>query len=363
MNRGTNSNLMKESNKKLVLNLIRQSEFSRADISRETGLTKAAVTIIADELIKNNIVFENEPLPQGVGRRPVKLSINYNSFYAVGINISRSKYNVGIINLNGDVLISESGRTENPEILIKKLNKIVENQIKSLNIEEENLLGIGITTPGPVNYKENKILCPPNFRQWHNISIKESDFILPVSLENVANAYALSEKYFGVCQKDDNYLLLLVDEGVGSGIIVEGKIYRGNKGLGNELGHNSIDYRGLACECGNCGCLEMYASIPNILAGTLHESWNAVVDKNDVAIMKKEAEYLASGLTNALNLFDFDKIIIAGDIAYKPKMLIKRLKGLINERVITKTDIEIKVSPEQNNIKIAGSIIINTFYL
>lgn len=365
MSIGTNSSLMKENNKKLILNLIRQGDFSRAEISKTIRLTKASVTIIVEELIKENMVYEEESDYSGVGRKPVYLRLRDDFAYAIGINITRHSYSVGLVNIKGD-LISVKGKKHNnlpPDMVLNEISNLVTEMADI--VSNKKMLGIGAVTPGPVDYKTGTILRPPNFSIWHNYEIAKKlteKCGINVRLENVSNAYALSEKYFGSCRNEENYAYIIIDEGIGSGIVINGRLFRGQNGNGNELGHTSINLEGIKCECGNVGCLEKYASIPAILKNTGYRSWKEAVDCGANDLIEKERKYLSFALVNLINLFDLNKIIIGGDIAYNGKGFAEELADAVNKKVITDNTVNVSVGADIDKTVVAASSVINEFF-
>ncbi|MBE6733680.1 MAG: ROK family transcriptional regulator [Ruminococcaceae bacterium] len=366
MAHATNALIMKEQNKKIILGTIFEKEASRAEIAKEIGLTKAAVSFLVDELISEGLIYESTLDDyKGVGRKPISLKIASNSYYSVGINITRKHCKIGIINMAGEVLCSDGfdSKDKEPLQIINKIIKVVEKQLSSFDLKREHFIGVGITLPGPIDYKNNKILTPPNFDKWHNfdLNILADAFNMPVYVENISNGYSICEKYFGDCIGRKNYITVLVDEGIGSGIVTNGHIYRGHKGLGNEFGHITINYQGKKCSCGNVGCLERYASIPEILSDTKYSAWREVIDNCDADLIEKEAEYLSLGLTTVINLFDLKTVVLGGDIAYKGELLAEKIAKKLKERAITKTDVEVIPSRLQDNVLIAGTIAINRF--
>ena len=129
-------------------------------------------------------------------------------------------------------------------------------------------MGLGITAPGPLDSGKGTILNPPNFKKWKNTAIVselKKTFDFDIMLENNASALAVAEKNYGAARGFSDFILLVVDTGVGAGIITDGSLYKGSNSLGAELGHTSIIYNGKKCDCGNNGCLEVYASVPAIL--------------------------------------------------------------------------------------------------
>ena len=361
-----NLSTMKEKNRKIVLSTIYDKQCSRVEVSRLTGLTKAAVSFIVEDLINEGMVYESESDYVGVGRKPITLKVFGGKFYSCGINITRKICEVGFIDLFGNKVCGEVFPCEGgePNEVVQQIIDIINRQIDDNQIKIENIIGIGIAVPGPVDYINKKILNPPNFEKWHNfeLGIFEKKFNKPVFVENIANAYSIYEKCFGDCTEVDNFITILVNEGIGSGILLNGRIHRGCHGLGNEIGHITIDFNGKKCSCGNIGCLEKYASIPEILLNTRYSSWKEVVDAGDDEILEKEAMYLSSAIASVINLFDLRVLVFAGDIAYcSDKVFSKILKHLEN-KVVTNSKIEIKASKINNGIIMAGAMVVYDFF-
>lgn len=263
-----------------------------------------------------------------IGRRPMILRLNSEKMLAIGLNITRSFAELGIVDIGGNLLCEKRFGVYPKEKAIEDIKIGIGEMIAEEGIPAENIYGLGITAPGPLAPGETTILNPPNFDAWHyeNIGSRLKNVTSrKVYLENVAGGQALCEKYFGVAKKMDDFLVLIVDDGIGSGIMSSGKLLRG----ASELGHTSIAYNGRPCECGNLGCVEKYASLPSILQGTDYRSWKEVVDRDDRALIEKEAEYLACAIINATNLFSIEQVILEGGINYKPD----RLTSLIESKM------------------------------
>jgi len=332
----TNANTMKEKNRRLMLDLIRKNEYSRADLAKETSLSKAAVSIIVDDLIKSGVVSEFKSAETGVGRRPLCLKLNPDSMYAVGINITRSRAELGIIDISGKVICKDVVGVHPKKEALKQIVGSIESMIRENHIEQERIYGIGVTAPGPVDSLNTTILNPTNFDEWHfeNIGLRLKKALkMEVYLENVSGGLALCEKYFGIAKELEDFLLLIVSDGIGSGIMSSGNLLRN----ATELGHTSIAYDGIPCECGNLGCIEKYASIPAMLKDTRYPSWEAVIDADDTAIIEREAEYLSCAIVNAINLFGFDSIILEGEINYRPDAMIAAIEKRIKNNTITRS--------------------------
>ncbi|MDD6799539.1 MAG: ROK family transcriptional regulator [Firmicutes bacterium] len=361
MRRGTNSTRMKENNRRLILNLIRRGGFSRVDIAKITGLTKATVTILADEMMQDGLIAEeSQHESTGVGRRPVYLRLCENSRFAVGFSLTRTEYQVGLFNLAGEAVEFEicqySGGTA---------DKTLENMAETVNrykskIPEGSMIGVGFASPGPIDYKSGIVLNPPNFEKWHNCKVAEKLFEMcgvPVCLENVSNALAIGEQYFGSCLNEDNYAYIVIDEGIGSGIVVNGQVYRGESGFGNELGHSSVRFDGLPCICGNRGCLECYASIPAILKNTGYKTWREAVESGDNGLIEREAEYLTCALVTLINLFDLTRIVLGGDISYRGEIIAEILREKIEARTIVRHPVRVSAANDTQCKAVAAAAV------
>lgn len=374
MRRATNSPLMGQANRKLVLNLIRSRLISRAEIASLTHLTRASVTMIVDELIESGLLTEIQAYSLNVGRKPIHLKILPNARFMAGVTIKRNEVDVGLINLGGEVIAQEILTYENSTAseMIQRIGRTIIEQIRIHEIPSEKVLGVGVCAPGPLDTVHGIILNPPNCSLWHGVPI--SNLLAEASgyhvlLEKDSNALALEEQYFGLGQDCSSFLAVQVNEGIGSGIIIQEHLYRGANGLGSELGHTSIQLDGILCDCGNRGCLEKYASIPAILDGSPYKSWKHLVDSlptdaEAARLLKLEAQYLGCALVNAINLFDVEKVILQGDVCYKPEALLEELNSRVGPRVIMRANSShpVVASQTESFVRTGGIIWLHNFY-
>lgn len=355
-----NSAYTKSYNRKLLLNYIHKIPHSRAELARKTGLTRAAISIIVDELLIEGIIVETGTAEANLGRKPVLLDIDPASYYALGLDISRNKCLVGIVNIKG-VLVAGKEIVLNGIASAEAAVKIIVHEISVLlqerNLPSQKLLGMGVSTPGPVDVFAGKIISPPNFEMWENFEIVKElkdELHFDIFLENNSVALALAEKYFGIGKKFNSFILLTVDLGIGSGFVINNKLYRGAGGFGGEIGHTSINYNGGLCSCGNKGCLELYASIPAVLLKVQNhdpgiKSWNAIVDRAMAGeqyfmdIVSEEAELLSTGIVNAINILELESVVLTGYIKYKPELILEKIRENVNKHAITRNVLNVKI--------------------
>ncbi len=361
MKKGTNAAAMRIKNEKIILSLINRGHVSRVDIAKKTGLTKAAVTIIIDDLKQRKIVNEQEEKTKTVGRNPVILSLNETAFYIIGVNIARHHITVGITDLGGNIISQDDFAICQPYEATQQIKRTIDEQIKKSEIDISKIYKISVVTPGPVDTQNGVILNPPNFKDWHNfpiVSKLESLTGIEVVLENVSSATAIAEKYFGAAFATENFLTLQIDEGVGSGIVINDALFKGP----SELGHTSIKYDGEKCECGNHGCLEMYASMPQILKTSAYNKWSDVVDNNEESILSAEAEYLSVAIISANNIFNFEKIVLCGDLTYKFEKIVALISSKVEKNILAKDTLEICAGMVKSKLLIASSVGINSLF-
>lgn len=348
-----NAEYTKEYNRKMFLRLLRMTPMSRAEIARRMGLTRAATSLIADELMGEGLIVETTANATRRGRTPVPLTLRHDAGYAVGVYLNRDGCTAGLVDMCGMVLTKERLHLEGTENREKLdiLAEAIERMQRQMNIPHEKMVGIGVSAPGPLDGESGRILNPPRFDLWHYTelgSILQRHLGLPVYLENNASCLARYNHGKAEAQGSENFLLLLVDSGVGSGVVSHGKILKGAGYFTSELGHTSIDYRGRCCTCGNIGCLEAYAAIPNLLRDTPFSCWQEVMDRygddpKAAEVVELETDYLAVGVANMTNLVSVDTVLLAGDLLYGADVLAPILEKKVNSRTMRRSILPVRV--------------------
>ncbi|WP_186578143.1 ROK family transcriptional regulator [Aquibacillus kalidii] len=344
MNQTWNQHVVKKENKTLVLEIIKnKSPISRADVAQTTGLNKGTVSSLVSELLNENLIYESGPGESSGGRRPVMLLFNQLAGYSIGIDLGVN-YLLGILtDLNGEIIQEERVSFDDLsyEEIVNQLFHIIDPLIASVPESPYGIIGIGIGVPGIVN-NEGEVLLAPNLN-WKQIKLKqviENKYELPVIVENEANAGAYGESKFGVGQSFENIVYVSVGVGIGVGLVLNRNLYKGSSGFSGEMGHMTIEASGLDCRCGNKGCWELYASEQalirkakqlNLVPPEGQElSFDFLVEHADsnnqiVQLFEEIGEYLGVGITNIVNTFNPDQIIIGNRIATAQKWIQPKL--------------------------------------
>jgi predicted NBD/HSP70 family sugar kinase len=355
--------MMSSENKLKVFNLIRKhGPISRAEIAKLTKLSAPTVGRCVNYLIKKNFLKEIGVGESSGGRKPILVEVSRDSCFTIGVEIGRNNIRFVAINPANEI-IGEISIPMGENLSPQKLSKLILsgfNSITSNNfIDPKKIIGMGIGIAGVTSKDFKKLLLSANFG-WMNISLSEElEKILnfPIFLDNRSNLVAYSE-YKAMNLPTSSILLgITVGRGIGGGLIVEGKIFRGFSGGALEAGHTVIDFNGPKCSCGRRGCAEALASIPsilksyNLLSGEKVENifeFKEKVESNNkyaLEILKKEAFYLSVLISNLVNTFNPSHVVIGGEI----EILIDYLLPIIEEKVknevlVTNRNIEIKGS-------------------
>lgn len=350
---------VRDINQTIFLHLIRERQpISRADIAKYTGLRAGTVSAIVNRLIKNNLVYEGTEGPSSGGRPPKHLFINAESYYVLAIDIGVSDTVFAVSDFNGRILQQKSVVTEGPpEPFIEKLAAEIERMIQT-QYPRAKFGAVGVSVPGLIDRETGTVETSPNL-EWKNVPVRRilTDRLnLPVFIENDANAAAFSELWYGPLSEASvrTLLFVLVVEGLGTGLIINGELHVGSRlGLGG-FGHMSIDPNGELCSCGRRGCWETFASeratveryhrVTAKQGGPL-VSINeliALANKNDemaVESLKITAEYLGEGISNLVHGLYPETVVIGGNITSAWSLIEPIIKKRIQSRYL--------VSPEK----------------
>ena len=357
---------VRDINQTIFLHLIREHQpISRADIAKYTGLRPGTVSSIVNRLIKNNFVYEGTEGPSSGGRPPRNLHINAESFYVLAIDIGVSDTVFAVSDFNGRIIQQKSILTEGePPAFLNKLADEIELLI-TLQYPRAKFGAVGVSVPGLVNRETGTVEISPNL-EWKNVPLREilmNRLDLPIYVENDANAAAFSELWYGPLSEANvrTLLFILVVEGLGTGLIINGELHVGSRlGLGG-FGHMSIDPNGELCSCGRRGCWETFASeratverFHRVTAkqGLPFVNLNELIglaNKNEemaVQSLKITAEYLGEGISNLAHGLYPETIVIGGNITAAWSIIEPIIKQRVRSRYM--------VSPEQITIRPAS---------
>lgn len=256
---------LRETNELKLLHVIRDRQpISRADLVKATGLRAGTVSVIVNRLIKSAAIHEGAEAPSSGGRRATYLQVNAEKAYIAGLGIGVAHTLYGISDFNGRIITQRTLHTEaSAQDFLIEVSRKITGQLNT-SLQRIKLAGVGVSVPGLIDRDNGYLVRSPNLG-WHDVPIRailEKELRVPVYVENDANAAALSELWYGPMELWSAHCMLfvLVVEGIGTGLILDGEVYAGSRiGLGG-FGHIAMDPQGPLCSCGNVGCWEALAS-------------------------------------------------------------------------------------------------------
>ncbi len=350
-------------NESLIVNTIRRrGPISRVDIAKLTGLTAPTVTNISGKLIEHGLIHEYMVGEYSGGRRPVLLKVHSEIANMIIVDI-RSKDMIGYL-INGGLEIKEQICHDIQHLKEEQILALLEGTIEQCYSSENGklALAIGIIVRGPVMSKEGLSLFSPS-AGWRNVPLKflvEKQFQLPVFVENDMRAMALGAYHYGPYRDIKNAVFLGVGGGIGSGIILNGELYRGLGDSAGEIGHTVVDVNGPLCSCGNYGCLEAMASesaLVNITIKAINDGDRSLVsemvkgnmdairpkhvydaaeagDPLAIRMLQHIANYIGMGAANIINTFNPQLVLIGGGIVKGRAFIEETIMQVIKERAL-----------------------------
>ena len=287
-----------------------------------------------------------------------------NKKYRIGVDIGGTNIKIALVDREGKIVYSNTTPTRAEmgyEFTINNIKQAIKDLMKETNEDKNSIEAIGFGFPGQIDYVEGKVLILPNLPGWVNVpfrKIMEDEFNIPTYLDNDVRCAALGELNYGAGVGAKNLVCITVGTGIGSGIILNGKLVRGASNVAGEIGHIKMTMGdGPLCGCGDYGCFEAYASGPNIVAmakeylkggksakfkelATEELSPYVVAqaalqgDVVAIQIFKKMGKIIGLGLTSVINLLNPEKIIIGGGVADAGDILFDPIKDTVARRAM-----------------------------
>ncbi|GAA5178155.1 ROK family transcriptional regulator [Niveibacterium umoris] len=265
--------LLKQINRMAIVRRVRQqSGLSRADIAKETGLTKSTVSLLAQELIDEGWLVEHAiQITGALGRRPTPLAIDGGRLAMVGAELGVDRIHVVGLSLSGEIVfkteqdLQGSGPTE----VLGQLARLLIDGVAQVRASGRSVFGVGVGLPGAVDEDAGVLKVAPNLG-WRNVDVARplrAAFdaagldALPICMQNEADVAALGEYEFGSAPVPDPLVYLSLGIGVGAGIVVNDRLFVGAAGFAGEVGHSILQIAGARCSCGREGCAEAYIGL------------------------------------------------------------------------------------------------------
>ncbi len=347
---------MRQLNKHTVLQWIYSHDpASRADIAKVTGLNRATVSSLVDELIADDYIREVGQGNSSGGRRPIILKFHESTAFSIGVDVQISAIKTVLTDAGGRVVarrvtaLRPAAHDAFREVMLQVIADHIRGIKEACPPSRHGILGAGIALPGMVNYDTGHVHYLPNVdvHDWDFTQALASRVQIPVILDNDANCGAWAQF---VRHPVESLVFINAGIGVGAGLILAGQLVRGHHGIAGEWGHTTISAMGLLCACGNYGCWELYASerafarylkeegvpdgdpyAPSFLEGAQRL---AGVDVRYLHAFQELGMYLGVGISNILNALNPRYVIIGGSIAQAAQWILPEVESAVRKRAV-----------------------------
>jgi predicted NBD/HSP70 family sugar kinase len=360
---------MREHNLGLLLNLVfKQEGLSRADLSRETGLSRSTVSAIIDVLIAERLVRETGSGDSRGGRRPTLLEFNADAYALVGVELGATHVRVVATTLRAQVRAVREQRhavVEDPKGTIALLGELIDGVLADAKIDGDELLGIGLAAPCPLELRNPDAMDSMVMPAWTGVRLSRvlsERYGCPVSMDNDANLGALAERWWGAGRAGEDLTYIKVATGVGAGHIIAGDVYRGSNGTAGEIGHLAIDLRGPQCRCGLRGCLAALIGAgaladrtSTLLSGGRTSALRArggidalvaaAVAGDELAreIVAEAGAYLGIAVASLLNLLNPAIVVVGGPLTASGDILLDPIRATVRDRSLFRSVAEARI--------------------
>lgn len=354
-----NVDLVKQLNGAVVYRLIdQQGPISRIQIAEHSQLAPASVTKITRQLLERGLIKEVDQQASTGGRRAISIVTETRPFHTIAVRLGRNNATIALYDLQGKSLrdahydLTEKSQDALETALFAAIGHFIDGNQRRIR----ELIAISVVLPGLVDPTAGLVRYMPHIsvNNWPLVENLQRRFHVASFVGHDIRSLALAEHYFGATQLYPDSILVRVHRGTGAGILVNGQIFLGSNGNVGEIGHIQVDPLGERCHCGNFGCLETVVSngaIEQRVRHLLAQGFNSRLSPDDCHIaaickaanrgdslaqevLEHAGKYLGKAIAIAINLFNPQKVVIAGEITEADKILLSAIQRCINGQVL-----------------------------
>jgi predicted NBD/HSP70 family sugar kinase len=344
---------LREANRARIVEAVKKyGGLTQVELAGATGLSPATVSNIVKELSASGVLFTSPSTRSG--RRAQHVTLAHALGLVVGVHFSTRHMRIALADVAQKVLAEHHmplARDHRADNELDKTMLLLSDMLDDLDAGMDEVLALGIALPAPLHEKTGRIARTGIMRGWDGVpvaEVMERRLKKPVFVDNAANLIALAESRLGASRGKSNSVTLDLGDGIGAGIVLNGRIFRGHNGAAGEFGHTTIIENGPLCRCGNRGCLEAVAGGPAILEG-LPDSLRTL-KLNDVVLramagdaacsraLADAGRHIGVATANLCNLLDPERIVVAGELARAGELLLGPLRHAVEHAIIVDED-------------------------
>ncbi|MFT5142738.1 MAG: putative NBD/HSP70 family sugar kinase [Rhodothermales bacterium] len=341
----------------------RERHISRADIARRLGLSRSTVTEIVRDLLETGYVVAVGQGESSGGRRPEVLEFQDDHRHVLGIDIGATHVSVVLMDLAGHVLgwnHRNHGVRNDPDGTMALMKSLCEEMLEANDVSHAGLIAVGVGAPGPVDADAPGVMSNVVLPGWKDQNVGESLggwFGVRAYIENDANLGALAEMWWGAGRGVRDFMYVKAGYGVGAGYILDGRVYRGGRGLAGEFGHIPADPHGPDCVCGLKGCLVTLMGgealenrsrqlLPGFPASSLVPATLSLQTVQDAAVrgdelgqlvIREAAGHLGRALAGFVNVMDPRMIVLSGSLMRVRQLVLDQVRETVSTCVLTQS--------------------------
>lgn len=340
---------LREANTHRVVDVLRlHGSVSQAEIARRTGLSPATVSNIVGDLRRRGVLQASGDRPSG---RAVDVSLDPGVGLVAGIDFGNRHCRIAICDLGHNVLAEEYRSLQPGHVLEDGLRESVariQHLLETCSASRSKLLAAAVGLPGPIDPTSGHLGSPGILPGWAGTDIAAAFTAaigIPVAVDNDANLGALGEMQWGAGRGCRDFTYLKVTTGIGAGLVLDGKLYRGAAGTAGEIGHTTIDENGPVCRCGNRGCLELFAATPALLE-LLRQRDDKVLTVRELLVLSNAGDpgcrrvvedagrHIGVALANLCNLISPKLIVVGGELSGAGEALLQPMRESLARRAV-----------------------------
>jgi len=371
---------LRERNRLRVIDALRtRGAISRADIARQTGLSRSTVSSLVADLQAAGMVIERATdgvaatASQG-GRPPVLVALDRSAGAVVGLDFGHDSLRVAVADLSYSILAESFAELEvdtAAEDALDTAATLVSELVEEAGVERGRVLAAGMGLPGPIDRESGLVHSQPILPGWVGLdpaAEMEERLGLPVHLDNDANVGALGESTFGVGRGTHVMAYLRLSAGIGAGLVINGRPFRGARGIAGEIGHVLVDPQGPICRCGNRGCLETFVAGP-ALCELLRRSHGPLTvrqllqlaqegDAGCQRVIADAGRVVGRAVADLCNYLNPDLVVVGGDLSAAGDLLIEPMREAVRRFAIPAAaeDVEIVAGTLGDRAELLGAL-------
>jgi len=380
-----NNRAIREVNRSIILDLVRRDRrISRTELARRSKLTKPTVSTIVDELIADGVVREvGFGASVAGGGRPARLlDFNEDSAAYLAVHFGMHTITVAVADARGEIFEARSRPAiyDAPARSVKALRPLIAEVLRAAKVPRSRIEGAAATVPGLYDRESGVCVLAPNLG-WRDFPVRAAlaeELDMPVTVNNIIHSVAVAEGRVGAARGVRSYVCVYVDMGIGSGIVADGRLFFGQRGLSGEIGHCPVIADGPACGCGRSGCLETVASTM-ALARAAEQAMAAgeasllrdcatidaaaitqaalAGDALSVRLLAGAGEHLGRGISYLLNILNPEMVVLAGPYAAAGEILLAPLRASVARHAIRPEGVAIVPSTLSERADLVGSVL------